>query len=63
MEERLLERWLIQRLTDDHMTAEDIEVRIYGDDDGYITNVYLKTQNGLKHYGRRIPEGTEDSIV
>ncbi len=63
MEERLLERWIIQRLKNDHMTIEHIEVRILGDADGKITNVYLKTQNGLKHYGGRIPDGAENSII
>lgn len=63
MEDRLLERWLIERLENDHLTVEHIEVRIYGDSEGKITHVHLKTQNGLKHYGSRIPAGTEDSIV
>ena len=61
--ERLVERWIISRLTDDHVTVEHIEVRIMGDEDGHITNVFLKTSNGLKHYGSRIPEGIENFIV
>lgn len=53
--EQLLETWDFQILQDDLKTQEPLIVRLYGDESGVITNVVVKTNNGLKNYGTRRP--------
>lgn len=51
--EQLLEVWDFHVLQEDMKTQEPVVVRVYGNENGVVTNIVIKTMNGLKHYGTR----------
>ena len=51
--EQLIEIWEFTVLQEDMKTQEPVSVKVYGDEEGVITNLVIQTKNGLKHYGTR----------
>lgn len=51
--ERLAEIWDVPRLVDIDKEPDHLIIKIYADENNFISNVVVENMNGLKTYGTR----------